>query len=330
MAGLRYRLKTFGELANRHPPRWLVADLIQCGGLIAVYGESTAGKSFFSLDLGAHIAMGKRWAGRRVRKARVIYVTLEGDSANRAKAYERENGTVEGMEIIEGVFFNLTNDDDVKTFIRDIKAQLGNYDGPVLVIIDTWARAISGADENTGTDVGRAIENCARIQVALGATVMFIHHAGKDVTRGMRGWSGLKAAIEGEVLVERNVTDGNRYATFTKVKDGQDGLSVGFDLTVVDLGPRSAYDPEADDDERDTSCIVRVSNPKAEKPERKRVGATERAIMGVVNRLGEVEVRDIAKEIGKTENAIVCAINRLLKHEPLIFDGEIVRRIKPS
>lgn len=326
---LRYRLKSFSELAANPPPQWLVADLIQARGLIAIYGESTAGKSFLALHLGAHIAMGRRWAGRRVKKAKVVYVSLEGDSRNRAAAFVREFGPVDGLYTVENAPLSLVNTEDVSALIRDIKLQLEGYTGLVVVILDTWARAIAGADENTGTDVGLAIANCARIQSTLNAVVMFAHHSGKDTSRGMRGWSGLKAAVDGEILVEHE-SDGSRFATFTKVKDGRDGVSVQFELSVVDLGPRNAYDPEADPDERDTSCVVKIAGPPAQKPERRRIGPTEKSIIACLEQSGEVALSTMAKLLGKSENAISCAIERLSKHEPIAINDGIVRRNKPS
>jgi hypothetical protein len=325
----RFKLKTFNELAEREPPQWLIADLIQARGLIAVYGESTAGKSFFLLSMAAHLASGRRWAGRRVKKCKVVYISLEGDTRNRAAAFIREFGPVPDLYTVENAPLSLVSDNDVLTLIRDIKAQLEGYTGVVVVILDTWARAIAGADENTGTEVGLAIANCSRIQVALNAVVMFAHHSGKDASRGMRGWSGLKAAVDGEILVEHE-SDGTRFATFSKVKDGRDGVSVQFDLEVVDLGPRSAYDPEADPDERDTSCVVKVIGQPAAKPEKRRIGATERLVLDALGQSGELSISAMSKLTGKTEKALTCSIERLSKHEPISIHDGIVRRNKPS
>jgi len=325
----RYQLRTFSDLASKNPPLWLVSDLIQAKGLIAIYGESTAGKSFLALHLGVHIATGRRWAGHRVRKAKVVYVSLEGDTRNRAAAFVQEFGPVDGLYMVEGTPLSLVDPVQVSILIRDIKAQLDGYTGLVVVIIDTWARAIAGADENTGTDVGLAIENCSRIQNELNAVVMFAHHAGKDLSRGMRGWSGLKAAVDGEILVEHE-SDGSRWATFTKVKDGRDGTTVQFELSVVDLGPRSQYDQEADPHERDTSCVVRILGQQSSKPPKRRIGSTEKLILQSLDDSGELSVPAMAKLLGKSENALTLAIRRLSAHEPIEITDGIVRRVKPS
>ena len=76
---------------------------------------------------------------------------------------------------------------------------------------------------------------------------MLIHHSGKDSTKGARGWSGLRAAADAEIEVVRANDD--RAATFTKVKDGQDGAEFGFRLSPVVVG----FD---DDGDEITSCVL--------------------------------------------------------------------------
>ena len=49
---------------------------------------------------------------------------------------------------------------------------------PGLLVIDTFARSFAG-DENSAQEVGSAITALARIQKALGCTVMVVHHSGK-------------------------------------------------------------------------------------------------------------------------------------------------------
>ena len=56
-----------------------------------------------------------------------------------------------------------------------------------MVIIDTLARAMPGADENSAQEVGLVIAGCDLVRDALECTVVPIHHSGKDVARGARG-----------------------------------------------------------------------------------------------------------------------------------------------
>lgn len=53
---------------------------------------------------------------------------------------------------------------------------------------------------------------------ATGATVVLVHHAGKDTSKGARGWSGLRAAADAELEVVRSPE--GRLLRVTKQKEG--------------------------------------------------------------------------------------------------------------
>jgi len=138
---------------------------------------------------------------------------------------------------------NILEADDALDIIRSIR----DYGPTDLVVIDTLAASMPGGDENTGKDMGQYVKHCKRISKALDATVVLVHHSGKDQSKGARGWSGLKAATDAELEVTRN--GDYRTATVTKMKDGADGDSWSFKLTGVTLG----YDEDGDEI---TSCVV--------------------------------------------------------------------------
>jgi hypothetical protein len=61
---------------------------------------------------------------------------------------------------------------------RQIEAECGV---PVrMVVIDTLARCFGGNDENDARDMGAFIEGCDVIKQKTGATVLVVHHSGKD------------------------------------------------------------------------------------------------------------------------------------------------------
>ena len=77
-----------------------------------------------------------------------------------------------------------------------------------------------------------AIKHCQGIHRATGAMVLLVHHVGKDVSKGARGWSGLKGAADCEIEVGRTRT-GERFAKVSKQKDGDDSAVWGFELEVI-------------------------------------------------------------------------------------------------
>lgn len=115
------------------------------------------------------------------------------------------------------------------------------------MIIDTFNRAAPGLDENSSQDMGRILAGMKRLQEITGGLVLVVHHTGKDASKGMRGHSSLLAALDGSIEVERNAT--SRFWSAAKVKDGEDGKQVAFQLHRVVLGT------DADGDEF-SSCAV--------------------------------------------------------------------------
>lgn len=270
----RYRFASVSDLLSRPRPTWLVRGLLPARGLGVVYGAPGSGKSFLMLDLAAAIARGESWAGQRVRSGRVAHVSLEGAMRYRIEAYMQHHGIdlshLAGLQVLERQDVNLLTDGerDARDLVEDIEAG-----GPVsLVVVDTLNRAMPGGNENASEDMGRAIRCAGLIASRLNCLVVFVHHSGKDSSAGARGHSSLLGAADAELEVSRQGADSPfRYVRATKVKDGEDGARFSFSLKTIDLGPTQAHDPDADPEERDTSCVV-AELGKSEAP----VGKTAR------------------------------------------------------
>jgi hypothetical protein len=113
-----------------------------------------------------------------------------------------------------------------------------------VLCIDTLAQAASGIDENS-SEMGEMIRIFADLQSRLGGVVLVIHHSGKDAAKGMRGWSGIYAAMDFVVECLRDdKAVGGMGARFVvpKVKDGPDGVSSAFTMQSVVLD----YDEDGD------------------------------------------------------------------------------------
>jgi hypothetical protein len=173
---------------------------------------------------------------------------------------------------------NFLDSDDVSEVI----AELNNI-GPVdLVIVDTFAQVTPGANENTSEDVGRALANLKLLHEATRAMNLVVAHAGKDLSKGVRGWSGLKAAADVQIEVVRH-EDGTREIIIEKMKDGEDGIRWAFRLEVVEVG--IDYDGDIV-----TSCVaVPAELPAKVEEERiglKRRGRVENHVLEVMTLFG--------------------------------------------
>lgn len=175
-----------------------------------------------AVSWGCHIATGKPWAGKPVTQGAVIYVVGEGGIGvpRRIRAWEQ---TLNGGSPIDALYrvdcpIFLASPESVQQVIRaarDVKVASGM---PVrLIILDTLARCFGGSDENAAKDMGAFIQGCDAIKAATQATVLIIHHSGKDQDKGARGSSAFRAALDVEFNVRREGEGGALILSCTKM-----------------------------------------------------------------------------------------------------------------
>jgi hypothetical protein len=283
----RFAVVPASQFVLRPPPTWLVRNVLPQAALAVLFGEPGGGKTFLALDIAAAVARGADWRGQRTKQGRVVYIAAEGAGGfrNRLKAYAAKH-EVQLADVPMGVIHaapNLLLKDDALDVCKEIIAA----GGADLVVVDTFAQVTPGANENAAEDVGRALAHCRGIHVATGALVLLVHHAGKDASRGARGWSGLKAAADAELEIQRFPT--GRAVRVSKQKDGEDGLAWGFDLDVV---------PVDVDEEGDTitSCVVREADlPAVQQASESAKGLSklQRRVIEVINEMAEAQTAGI-------------------------------------
>lgn len=242
----------FDEIETVLDARDFVQGVLVEQGSAVVYGESNAGKTFWTTDLALHVAAGKTWNGRRVEQGGVIYCVLEGGAGfrNRVAAW-REAHSLTGIPFAAiPVSLNLLDPEaDTQKLIEAIRAAAIKIGMPVkLVVIDTLSRAMAGGNENAPDDMGSLVKNMDRIRQEAGACLLFVHHSGKDAAKGARGHSLLRAAIDTEVEVVASETE-EKAATIVKQRELKKGDVFGFRLKVVELGDNRHG-------EKVTTCIV--------------------------------------------------------------------------
>lgn len=244
-------------LATLEPTVWWIRGVLPAARTVMTYGASKSGKTFMVLDMAVALDQGTPWRGRKTKKLRVCYVCAEGYNGfvRRMQAYEKHYKIKLGIGVIRHSpdLMKLGNAEK----LGEALIASGGWD---VVIVDTMARVMAGADENSG-DAGKLIHN---VETALQhasptggqAMAWFIHHSGKDESKGSRGWSGVPAAMDTEFRVTRD--EDVRTMEITKQKDGEEGDKFGFKLRMVPLG---IFEPADPDDPTDcpteiSSCVV--------------------------------------------------------------------------
>ena len=238
---------------------YLVKGLLGSKTLAVIYGESNSGKTFFALDLALHVAQGRAWRDIRTTNGLVIYVAGEGAHSvlNRLSAYMQHvapeaSGAPLAVLPTAVDFLMASEIDELTGAIQQAEHQAGET--AALIVVDTLARSMAGGSENDAGDMGNLVRAADELRQKFGATVLFIHHSGKDATRGARGHSSLRAAIDTEIEVTG--LEGVRVARVTKQRDFPVGEAYAFELVTVALGMDQDGDPI-------TSCVVRPADVPA-------------------------------------------------------------------
>lgn len=227
--------------------RWLIKDIVPAESFMALYGRPGSYKSFVALYLSYCIAAGVPAFDKPATKGAVVYIAGEGGAGLRRRweALRQHHGVTDQI----GVYFikaqlNLRSTlEDADAAIAAIRAL--NIE-PALIVVDTFARAFAGGEENSAKDVGEAVAVMGYMQEQLRAGVLIVHHAGKDESRGMRGSSALLGAVDLELecvkISQEGATERVGQLTITKQKDGEDGVILGYRMEPISL---SQIDPEA-------------------------------------------------------------------------------------
>ena len=257
-SNLKYAPIPAAIFSNGPPPRWIIKNVLPQADVGLMVGPPGCGKSFFAVDMGLSIARGFEWRGNRVKQGRVVYIAAEGGGGVRKRLTAYSNHHQVPLEGIPFDVINAQPDFLDNVDVKELAKGIAYTGGAQMIIVDTLAQVTPGSNENSGEDMGKALKSCRALQAATGAFVMLVHHVGKDITKGARGWSGLKGAADCEITVARSEKTGKRWAKVSKQKDGDDSTVWGFDLEVISVGV------DEDGDVIDSCVVVETESPTPE------------------------------------------------------------------
>jgi hypothetical protein len=194
----RFQILTAEEAEGLAPAQGILGNLLHEASIAFLYGKSGRWKSFLALAMAFAIAVGGRLFGRSARQAPVFYIAGEGKGGigKRITALRRRQA-LQGARlplypIVQPI--NLLDASAVTELIAKIREVVDEYDDgapPALIVFDTFAWSMPGGDENATKDINSIYAAAGRIRDAFGCCVLFIHHEGKDASRGARGSSAI-------------------------------------------------------------------------------------------------------------------------------------------
>jgi hypothetical protein len=230
----RFKPLSLKEMADLPPPGWLIDGLVPQDGLAVLYGEPAAGKSFLALDWGLSIATGTPWLGREVKHGEVVYIYAEGARGLtwRAEAWFQEHGKDQAPSFwAVPVAVPIPSPDERSEFVKAVRTVSRC---PRLIIIDTLARNFGDGNESLAQDMSAFVRGCDDLRAKFpGATVLVVHHPGKDQKKGARGSVALKGAAEAEFELTRRGDEVK--LTNEKQKDGEEAKPISLELARVKL-----------------------------------------------------------------------------------------------
>ncbi len=309
---------------------YVMKHVLPSQSLCSIYGPSGSYKSFLAVSWACHIATGTEWSEKRVMPGAVLYVVGEGGVGvpRRVKAWEiAHKRKADNLYLVNRPVFPV-RPPEVKEVILAAEQIEEECGAPVrLVVIDTLARCFGGNDENDARDMGAFIEGCDTIKEKTGATVLVVHHSGKDEAKGARGSSSFRAALDAEFNVKREGEGSALVLSCTKMKDAEELQRKAYDLRSVELYT---------DEDGETVCSLVVHDVAREAKEIDPALATVSNISGnhatlwnlIRSRTGNSDpctralVRDDMKAMGVDVKNFSRWITKLEQEGLIAVDGE--------
>ena len=223
------------------PVNWLIQDVIPEKSFVALYGPPASFKSFIAMDIAECIASGRPWLGKEINgTGPVLYIAGEGHGGIGARiaAIKQHHNTPDEAQV-----FVVRSQINLRSSVEDFTNLILAIDELVqelgvdlrMIVIDTLARAFGGGNENSSDDMGAFIQATGKIQNRYKCSLMLLHHAGKDTTKGLRGHSSLLGAVDTQMEIMRFPETTKGLILMSKQKDGEDGQRYGFEAITVDI-----------------------------------------------------------------------------------------------
>lgn len=244
---LKIREKMMAQLST---PEFVVDGLFPAGAPGIVFGSSGTKKSFFAVHVACSIAAGRPVFGMGVRKGLVVYFAPEdaGGIYERVRGWEEKYNGGKPLENFILVPSSLALNDDKKLndWVENLKGVMSlmpeSDRNVAMIVCDTLSANCAGMsigagtdgrgghafEENSNTDVAFVMNRAEQVASRLNSAMMFIHHSGKDSTKGARGASALKANSTFEIEIKTHKPTGGIIVHPTKIK-----MAASLDPRVV-------------------------------------------------------------------------------------------------
>lgn len=310
-------------------PKWLLHNLVPAEALVRLSGNPGSYKSFLALDMALCVATGRNWQGLNTRPAPVLYLAGEGAGGlqDRVVAWMRHNAVT---EVPDDAFLLLprmvlTNAEEWNLLVRLVQELR-----PALIVLDTQQRTTAGVEENSAAEMASVVERWDWLVKQGGATVLVVHHLGKDASKGARGSSVVNASVDTELVLTR--TEGSQLATLSTTKQKNAAELEPWEMVAETVVVSPPYDVHAKVIPMPEASLVLRRATAADKVATD--GTFERQVLDAVTRLAPAEGGAVALtslryelDIGDSDTAgkkrLQRALAALIEADKLTREGSM-------
>lgn len=245
----RFELSFAGDLQITEQ-EWHISNFLPKVPLGLIYGASGTMKSFMVFDLALHMCAGLDWHGNKVKEEQsVLYICGEGFSsiAKRYKVWCKHKKIKKKLPfILTDKAVHMLDDEHRFDVVNDLTyfcARKRKNIFPSMIILDTLNRCFGAGDENSTSDMTQFIANVDELHHVTGATIMIVHHSGKNEAQNARGSSALKASLDFEYEVKMmnpeefgaKIENAQIQLACTKMKDAEPPKNMVFEHQSIPI-----------------------------------------------------------------------------------------------
>jgi hypothetical protein len=307
-----------------HQP-YLIKKLIYLPGVTMLHSDPGVGKSICAMDLAFRVGLGfTEWCGYKIKwQVRVLYIFSEGMARlwKRRDAWLKKHGyTVDHLRGWVDFYPEPIPLNASEAYV-DALITYARQHGYRLIVIDTWATANAGSDENAVGLMQQSLNRCGRIRDEVQAAVFMVHHDNRQ--GAFRGSSAIDGYVDTRLHAARDGEREDRRVAIKveKQRDDEDGITWMAQLEVVDLGVDEDGDP--------ITSVVWTHLPDASPNSKSKEASHEQIVWDFIrDHDGEFKKSDIPKAMagrGVPVRQIPVLVEDLIKNGYAFLEGRQVQ-----